>query len=63
MIEQVVNVCRTTIVRDAWERGQELAVHAWIYGIKDGFLRNLNSTVTNYEETFAVTEAAMAALT
>jgi len=45
VIEQVVNVCRTTIVRDAWERGQPLAVHGLIYGISDGLLRDLNVEV------------------
>ena len=39
--EGVANVCQTTIVREAWERGQELWVHGWIYGIKDGLLRDL----------------------
>ncbi|MFM9971760.1 MAG: carbonate dehydratase [Burkholderiales bacterium] len=42
VIEGVANVCQTTIVRDAWERGQELAVHGWIYGIQNGLLRDLN---------------------
>lgn len=42
VIEQVLNVCQTSIVRDAWERGQPLAVHGWIYGLRDGLLRNLN---------------------
>lgn len=42
VMEAVANVCQTTIVRDAWERGQDLAVHGWIYGIKDGLLRDLN---------------------
>ncbi len=42
VIEGVANVCQTTIVRDAWERGQELSVHGWIYGIKDGLLRDLD---------------------
>lgn len=46
VIEQVGNVCRTTIVRDAWARGQELAVHGWIYGLKDGLIRDLKTTVT-----------------
>lgn len=41
VIEQVVNVCHTTIVRHAWERGQNLAVHGVIYGIEDGLLRDL----------------------
>ncbi len=51
MIEQVVNVCHTTIARDAWDRGQKLAVHGWIYGLHDGLLRDLNTTVTNFGET------------
>jgi carbonic anhydrase len=41
VIEQVSNVCRTTIVEDAWARGQALTVHGWIYGIHDGLLRDL----------------------
>src|SRR5881275_1876565 len=45
VIEQVANVCQTTIARDAWERGQELTVHGWIYAINDGLLRDLNVTV------------------
>jgi carbonic anhydrase len=63
VIEQVQNVCQTTIVRDAWERGQQLTIHGWIYGIKDGFLRDLNITVDNYHETVESYEAALAALT
>ena len=42
VIEQVLNVSRTTIVQNAWNRGQELAVHGLIYGIGDGLLRDLN---------------------
>jgi len=42
--EQVRNVCRTTIVEDAWAKGQPLAVHGWIYGIHDGLMRDLNVT-------------------
>ncbi|HZE12928.1 MAG TPA: carbonate dehydratase [Chthoniobacterales bacterium] len=45
VIEQVSNVCRTTIVQDAWARGQELAVHGWIYGLHGGLLRDLGVTV------------------
>jgi len=44
VIEQVANVCETTIARDAWERGQQLAVHGWIYGLDDGLLRDLQVT-------------------
>jgi carbonic anhydrase len=53
VIEQVSNVCRTSIVQDAWERGQELAVHGWIYGLHDGLLRDLNATAGNAGETAA----------
>jgi carbonic anhydrase len=46
VIEQVVNVSRTSIVRDAWARGQALAVHGWIYQLTDGLLRDLGMCVT-----------------
>jgi carbonic anhydrase len=44
VVEQVSNVCRTSIVEDAWARGQPLTVHGWIYGIQDGLLRDLKVT-------------------
>jgi len=50
VIEQVANVCRTTIVEAAWERGQELSVHGWIYGLDDGLLRDLDVCITCAEE-------------
>jgi carbonic anhydrase len=62
VIEQVANVCQTTIARDAWERGQELTVHGWVYGLKDGLLRDLKTTITGAEEPAKVHEAALAAL-
>jgi carbonic anhydrase len=62
VIEQVANVCQTTIVREAWERGQELAVHGWIYGLQDGHLRDLNATVASHDEAQSAYEAALAAL-
>ena len=62
VIEQVANVCKTTIVRDAWESGQELAIHGWIYGLKDGLLRDLNVTVANRDEANAVCKGAVTAL-
>ena len=49
VIEQVANVCRTTIVQSAWERGQDVVVHGWIYGLKDGLLRDLGVSVDNAE--------------
>jgi len=45
VIEQVRNVGRTTIVQNAWQRGQELVVHGWIYGLQDGLLRDLGVTI------------------
>ncbi len=50
VIEQVANVCQTTIVRDAWQRGQPLAVHGWVYSLEDGLLRDLDMTVTDLRE-------------
>ena len=41
VIEQVVNVCQTTVVRDAWDRGQQLNVHGWIYSLRNGRVRDL----------------------
>ena len=62
VVEQVANVCQTTIAREAWERGQELAVHGWVYGLQDGLLRDLNVTVTSFDEVPGAYHAAIAAL-
>lgn len=62
VIEQVANVCQTTIVGDAWERGQELTVHGWIYGLQDGLLRDLNVTVAGADEAASVCRVATTAL-
>ena len=50
VIEQVVNVCQTTIVQDAWAREQELIVHGWIYAIENGLLKDLHITVAGIAE-------------
>ena len=50
VIEQVRQVCDTTVVRGAWERGQGLAVHGWIYDIADGLLNDLDVTITSRPE-------------
>jgi carbonic anhydrase len=50
VIEQVYNVCHTTIVQGAWRRGQSLAVHGWIYGLNDGLLKDLNLCITGADE-------------
>lgn len=47
VMEQVANVCHTTIVQSAWKSGQELAVHGWIYSIENGVLKDLNVCITN----------------
>jgi carbonic anhydrase len=62
VIEQVANVCQTTIVRDAWDRGQDLVVHGWVYGLKDGLVRDLETTVTNPHEASTAYQAALALL-
>lgn len=47
VLEQALNVCGTTVVRDAWRRGQALVVHAWIYGLHNGWLRDLQFSVSD----------------
>jgi carbonic anhydrase len=49
VIEQVTNVCNTSVVRDAWERGQKLSVNGLVYGLHDGKLRDLNISLTSRE--------------
>jgi carbonic anhydrase len=59
--EQVINVAQTTVVRDAWERGQELTIHSWVYGLSDGLLRDLGMTVSSHEEIATKLEARLLA--
>lgn len=62
VIEQVSNVCQTSVARDAWERGQELAVHGWIYGLHDGLLRDLNVTIADFHQVPAAYGRAISAI-
>ena len=62
VLEQVSNVCQTTIVRDAWERSQKLTIHSWIYGLKDGFIRNLGMSVNATADFEPQYRAALAAI-
>ncbi len=62
VIEQAVNVCQTTIVRDAWERGQALQVHGWVYGLKDGLVRDMNFSVDKPEDAALSYESALSGL-
>jgi carbonic anhydrase len=48
--EQILNVAETTVVQDAWNRGQELRVHGWVYGLKDGRIRDLDLSVKDQED-------------
>jgi carbonic anhydrase len=50
VLEQVINVARTIVVQDAWQRGQGLTIHGWIYGLKDGLMRDLGLTVSAPDE-------------
>ena len=63
VIEQVVNVCRTTIVQQAWERGQPLTVHGWIYGLHNGLLRDLDISITGEDELHSRYRSAIDATT
>jgi carbonic anhydrase len=62
VIEQAASICQTTVVRDAWERGQEVAVHGWIYRLHDGRLHDLRMTVTAADTVDADRASAIALL-
>lgn len=63
VIEQTLNVCQTTVVQNAWERGAEFAVHGLIYSLQDGLLRDLNVSITNEVEFSATRQQMIAANT
>jgi len=50
VIEQVVNVAHSTVLQDAWARGQNVTLHGWVYGLQDGLLQDLHVTVSSMEE-------------
>ena len=60
VIEQVMSVSRTTIVQNAWQHGQELVVHGWIYGLQDGLLRDLGISIDNAAASAAAYRSAIA---
>ena len=62
VLEQALNVCQTTIVQDAWQRGQTVVVHGWVYGLHDGLLADLAMTVAGVPDIPAAYESALAAL-
>ena len=59
-IEQVMNVAQTTVVQDAWARGQPLTLHGWVYGLCDGHLHNMHMTVDGNAQMEAVYRKAVA---
>ena len=62
VLEQALNVCRTTVVQDAWKRGQQVAVHAWVYAVSDGLVRDLNFCATAEDDATELFNRAVAAL-
>ncbi len=62
VLEQVMNVCQTSIAQEAWERGQPLQMHGWIYGLDDGHLRDLGFHAKTDDEAHESYTAAVAAL-
>ncbi|WP_295801447.1 carbonate dehydratase [uncultured Microbulbifer sp.] len=62
VLEQVVHVCQTSIVRDAWERGQELSVHGWVYGLDNGLVNDLQVTVDSTDKLSETYHRALTAI-
>ena len=62
VIEQVANVAQTVVVQDAWQRGQPLTVHGWIYGLKNGLIRDLGVNVSRPDDLMPRYVAALDAL-
>lgn len=58
VIEQVGNVALSTVLQDAWGRGQKVSVHGWVYGLGDGLLKDLQVTMTNPDEVVSVFASA-----
>lgn len=59
VVEQALNVCQSTVVHDAWKRGQEIVVHGWVYGLHNGRLEDLAMTVARGNDPFEVYERAI----
>lgn len=62
VIEQAMHVCQTTVVQDAWARGQGVAVHAWIYALRDGLVRTMGFTAQNPDDALAAYDRAITAV-
>ena len=62
VLEQAQNVCATTVVQDAWDRGQEVIVHGWVYGLHNGLLEDLRITASSLAEVAPAYGLALGAL-
>jgi carbonic anhydrase len=62
VLEQARNVCHTTVVQDAWKRGQEVVIHGWVYGLHNGLLQDLKMTVRSAEDVPSAYGLALGAL-
>ena len=62
VIEQVVNVAQSTVLRDAWSRGQSVTLHGWVYGVHDGLLQDLHLSVTATEGLESLYRASISAV-
>jgi len=60
VVEQALNVCQTTVVQEAWRRGQEVVVHGWCYRLHNGLLKDLMMTVSRLDDATAAYEEALA---
>ena len=62
VLEQVVNLCHTPVVKDAWLRDQKLTIHGWVYGLKDGLVHDLGITIDCPADLTTRYDAALKAL-
>jgi carbonic anhydrase len=62
VLEQALNICETTVVQDAWARGQSVVIHGWVYGLENGLLEDLKITVAGADDVNAAYGLALGAL-
>ena len=62
VLEQARNACQTTVVQDAWARGQEIVVHGWVYGLHNGLLEDLRITAASADQVAPAFQRALAAV-
>ena len=58
-IEQVLNIAHTTVMQDAWARGDKVTLHGWCYGLKDGLIKNLHVSVSGNDGLYSIYHAAV----